>query len=199
MCSKNNPFDDLSVQIVWTPKGFVLNKFALRLFQTCWRVQSNLQIFNVHVLHLHNAIIMQCTRDDTIYISWVFKHCFCNFFFKIIIPNKKNSLTDFIFPLKWKGDWNMIEVATMAIFIFWAFEFDFVVSELGQWVTNQFIEFSDEVCACSWYALPLKMQQMYLIFLMDTEQPMHIHSYGDIACSRETFKQVLFLFDWELI
>lgn len=87
----------------------------------------------------------------------------------------------------------MIELNTCAIFMFWAFAFDSLICELGQRVTNRYEAYGDELCKCDWYSLPVKLQRLYLIFLLDTQQPKRIQSYGGIVCSRKTFKKVVFL------
>lgn len=92
--------------------------------------------------------------------------------------------------LKWEDDWNMIEMITAAILAIWMFALNFLICELGQWIANQYAAFSDELCKCKWYFLPIEMKRIYLIFLLDTQHPERIKSYGGIVCSRETLKWV---------
>lgn len=99
-------------------------------------------------------------------------------------------LYDFSFS-KWKDDWNTTELAATGLIVFWAVVLNFLVCELGQWITSQYDMFGDELCACNWYALPMVMQRMYLMFLLNTQQPMYIQCYGGITCSREIFKKVI--------
>lgn len=66
----------------------------------------------------------------------------------------------------------------------------FLMCEPGERVSTQFQLFDDELVRCNWYKLSIKLRQMYLIFLSDTEQPMNIVSYGGIQCTRETSKNV---------
>lgn len=42
-----------------------------------------------------------------------------------------------------------------------------------------------------WYLLSIGMQRMYVVFLLDTQNPMKMHSYANITCERETFKEVI--------
>lgn len=79
--------------------------------------------------------------------------------------------------------------------VIWAFAVDFLVCELGQWAANQYEAFNDELSSCAWYSLPIDMQRLYWIFLLDTQQPLHVQSYGSIVCSRETFKKVRCIFN----
>ena len=69
--------------------------------------------------------------------------------------------------------------------------FDIIICEPGERVTDQFDQFGQEVGRCEWNMLPIEMQRMYLIFLSDTQQPVHIGGYGGILCARDTFKRVI--------
>lgn len=72
----------------------------------------------------------------------------------------------------------------------WVSVYTFVLCEPGARMTNQFVLFSEELSRCNWYSLPIKMQQMYMIFLSDTQNPMKILSYANITCERDTTKKV---------
>ena len=65
-----------------------------------------------------------------------------------------------------------------------------MICEPGERVTNTFHAFDNELCRCNWYSSPIKFQRFYLIFLLDTQLPVDTHSYGNIQCTRETFKKV---------
>lgn len=66
----------------------------------------------------------------------------------------------------------------------------FFNSELGERVTLQFNAFNELLCQSEWYLLPLDVQRMLVIFMMDTEQPAVIQGYGNIECTRASFKKV---------
>lgn len=97
--------------------------------------------------------------------------------------------------------WNSLknenaELMDMSVFMmlaFWIFGVLFLMCELGERVTNQFIMFGEENQQSDWHMLPIKMQRMYLVFLLDTQQPKNTCCYGRISCTRDTFKQV---FSW---
>lgn len=53
--------------------------------------------------------------------------------------------------------------------------------EVGQAVTNQFGEFQVELGKCKWYLLDMTMQRNYLVFWANTQKPIYIFGYGQIA------------------
>lgn len=78
----------------------------------------------------------------------------------------------------------------MVIFLSSAFLLSIIICEPAQWVTNNFEQCGDVLEECDWYLLPIELQRLYLIFLLDAQQPVHIQCYGGVVCSRETFKKV---------
>lgn len=91
---------------------------------------------------------------------------------------------------KWDDDSSMFELAFTLLLVPWVFVLFFLSCEPGERVTSQFELFGEELDRCNWYALPIKMQRIYLIFLCDSQQLRDIQGYGGIVCSRETFKKV---------
>lgn len=76
------------------------------------------------------------------------------------------------------------------LFMFWSFLVDGVYCSCGEMVTAEFQMISNELDQCKWYFLPLKMQQTLLIFIVNAQQSTFIRGYGNIYCTRETFKNV---------
>lgn len=72
----------------------------------------------------------------------------------------------------------------------WSFMLISIVCESGERVTEQFSKYNDTLNQCNWYLLPVDIQQMLLIFIADVQQPIHIRGYGNIICTRDSFKQV---------
>lgn len=66
----------------------------------------------------------------------------------------------------------------------------FCVCEFGQRVNGHFETFDNEVGQCRWYLFPLELQQMLVIATMNTQQPVMIQGFGNIPCTRESFKMV---------
>lgn len=91
----------------------------------------------------------------------------------------------------------LIETFIVSISAIWIFGILFSICELGERMTYHFEMFGKELEQCDWHKLPIQMQRMHLIFLLDTQQPKNITCYGDILCTRETFKMV-FNFDHSL-
>lgn len=57
-------------------------------------------------------------------------------------------------------------------------------------IANQFYEFNDRLCECDWYLLSSDVQQLYLMFIKNTQEPVHIRCFGNLECTREVFKKV---------
>lgn len=83
----------------------------------------------------------------------------------------------FSFCLKWEDDANVIEMITLTIAIFWSVGLNFLICEPGQWVTDQYEMCSDELYECNRYSLSVKMQRMYMVFFVDTQQSIDIQRY----------------------
>lgn len=65
-----------------------------------------------------------------------------------------------------------------------------MICEPGGMMSNKFEMFGDELQRCNWYLLPIEFHPVYLIFLLDIQQPVDLRSYGGVPCIRETFKSV---------
>lgn len=75
--------------------------------------------------------------------------------------------------------------------MFWSFAFLFFFCEFGEMVTNQFDQFDDELPQCNWYRFSMEMQQLYLMFIINTQTPTNIRGFGNLLCTRAVFKTVL--------
>lgn len=87
----------------------------------------------------------------------------------------------------------MQNILTAFTEMFWSFAICGFFCEFGETVTRQFHLFDVEIYGCGWYLLPIRMQKMHLIFMMNTQQPALIQGYGNIWCTRDTFKKVHFV------
>ena len=85
---------------------------------------------------------------------------------------------------------NLIDIYITLLDLAWTFALIFSVCELGEQMSNGFDSFDDKLCQCDWYSFPIQLQQIYLIFLSNTQQPTNIACYGNISCTRDTFKKV---------
>lgn len=86
---------------------------------------------------------------------------------------------------------NLTEIMVLSIAVSWTFTFILMVCEPGEHVTQEFNAFDQQVEQCYFYLLPYGLKRLYLIFLLDTQQPINIQCYGRILCTRDTLKQVI--------
>lgn len=98
-----------------------------------------------------------------------------------------------IFFLQSETDPNTAYLIVSLFFTAWSFGLMFFYCQLGEMmITHQFELFDDKLCQCKWYLFRIEMQKMLVIFMTDTQQSIFIRGYGDIRCTRATFKQVIF-------
>lgn len=62
--------------------------------------------------------------------------------------------------------------------------------EFSHMMCEEFERFCEEFYRCDWRLFPIEMQQMYLVFLLDAQQITILRGYGNILCTRDTFKEV---------
>lgn len=94
------------------------------------------------------------------------------------------------FP-KWADDSNTLETSLLFFVSIWMVIFLSIICEPGARVTNQFEVFENELSQSDWYLLSIAMQRMYVIFLLDTQNPVEMLSYANIPCGRDTLKKVV--------
>lgn len=123
--------------------------------------------------------LVQCFHfeEEKTYNFWI--HCdFCSSFFithQCAKVSDQSNPADLVMPLN---------------FSFWAFTVLYFYCNFGEMLSQESQVFNDELWQCNWYLLPIKVQRMLVMFMIDTEQPMSIHGYGNIECSRNTFRKV---------
>lgn len=66
----------------------------------------------------------------------------------------------------------------------------FIICEFGGMMTDRFEAFNHNLCQCKWYLYTAELQRLYLLFVVNTQHPVIIRGYGNIICTRETFKKV---------
>lgn len=74
--------------------------------------------------------------------------------------------------------------------VIWAFTFIFLYCELGKAVTDEFDSIDEDLCQYKWYLLSIEIQQMMIIFMNDTQQPALFRGFGNVTCTRDSFKNV---------
>lgn len=65
-----------------------------------------------------------------------------------------------------------------------------IFSELGEMLLRQFFRFDNALYQSNWYLFPIETQRMLLIVIANAQQPIIIHGFGNVACTREVFKKV---------
>lgn len=78
----------------------------------------------------------------------------------------------------------------LSVLVFLSFSIIFAFCELGSQVTNQFNALDEKLCQSIWYLLPIEVQRMILIFMLDAQHAMFLRGYGNIECTRNAFKNV---------
>lgn len=62
--------------------------------------------------------------------------------------------------------------------------------EMCEEITSGFEDVSDAIYQLDWYTYPLDIQQMLPIVLNYAQQPVQTVAFGNIPCTRDTFKKV---------
>lgn len=124
----------------------------------------------------------------SVWIRWV--HAINNFQLLLYKKNSIFSLSSFQSTDLISNPLEIIYILTAITEMFWSFAMCAFFCECGERVSQQFNQFDDEIHRCHWYALPIQIQKMHLIFMQDTQQPIIIRGYPNIWCSREIFKMV---------
>lgn len=94
------------------------------------------------------------------------------------------------------GSTDPIEFFLPLCMMMWSFVAMFCICETGQNVSNQFSKLSEDILKCDWYWLPHKLQRMFIIIMINAQEPVFIRGFGNIKCTRTSFKQVN-IFVWK--
>lgn len=78
-------------------------------------------------------------------------------------------------------------------YLSWAFATIAYYCEFGQLVSDNFEFLNEKYSTVNWYLLSTKMQQMFLIIIVDNHRLTTIRGYGNIRCVRGTFEMVIFI------
>lgn len=77
---------------------------------------------------------------------------------------------------------------------FWSFALIFLFCNFGEKIGGQFNKLNDVIYQCNWYLCPLKTQQMFPMILTATQNVPTMTSFGNVVCSRESFKKVTLIY-----
>lgn len=95
-----------------------------------------------------------------------------------------------LFFIQWADELDLFKIYLPAYLIVLTVGFLFILCEPGHYCTIKFETLQDELGWCDWYALPIKLQKIYLIFLSNTQNNVKITGFGGITCERDTLKKV---------
>lgn len=166
-------------------KSFVLIRIIRmrHLFRRCVKKFNQINEYSFYVCFLWSVLAVSSLLVTLQFLSVECKSTFAN----LLINNNHFSC---LF-LKWANETNLVEVMLLLLVLIWLIFFIFLMCESGGRMTNQFVVFSNELSRCNWISLSIKMRRMYLVFLLDSQNPMKIRSYANITCERKTFKKVV--------
>lgn len=68
------------------------------------------------------------------------------------------------------------------------------VCELAGKMGSEFETFNDQIDQFDWYLMPLEIQKMLPLIMMDSQQEVGFTCFGSIMCNRETFRKVRVLY-----
>lgn len=78
------------------------------------------------------------------------------------------------------------------VLLFWSFAVVYIFCDGGEMFTAKFQDFNDELEKCDWYTFPIKFQRMHAILLVNAQQTVNIHGFGNILLTRDVMKKVIF-------
>lgn len=101
----------------------------------------------------------------------------------------------FQFFVSCKADANSspVELIISTLIVFWTFFALFLICESGDRISQAFGRSYYELAQFDWYLFPTDIRRLYLLFLLDTQQPINLHCFARILCARDTFKRVIHL------
>lgn len=81
-------------------------------------------------------------------------------------------------------------ITSVGVIGFYSFAGSFVYCEISECMSSTFDGLYDEFKQFEFYLLPADLQRSMVIIINTMQQPIIIHGFGNVPCSRETFKKV---------
>lgn len=78
--------------------------------------------------------------------------------------------------------------------MFWLLALMYTLCQFGQQMTDQFSSFEHTIVGTDWYTFPIDMQRHFIIIMKTGQDPVELKGFGNVYCSRETFKKVILFF-----
>lgn len=85
---------------------------------------------------------------------------------------------------------NTLVLLVSFLYGLWAFILVFSCCELGQQFSNGFQSLEDKFYRIKWYLMPIGIQKLLPIFMLQTQNTFVVKFFGSYMCSREQFKKV---------
>lgn len=82
------------------------------------------------------------------------------------------------------------EIIPAAIVALSAFLCMFALCMFGENLAGQFNALDDALSQCKWYLFPIDVKRMLITLMSNTQQTVALLGYGNIECTRDTFKNV---------
>lgn len=74
--------------------------------------------------------------------------------------------------------------------MFWSFAAVFFLCHFSENVSTSFEKLNDRLFECDWYLLPNELQRSFFITTIAVQEPIHIRGFGNVLCTRQSFKEV---------
>lgn len=75
--------------------------------------------------------------------------------------------------------------------LLWSLLIQIMVCEFNEWVSCKYELFNKALLQCDWYLFPIEMRRMYVLIMMNAQQPTLIQGFGNFPCTRETLTKVI--------
>lgn len=74
--------------------------------------------------------------------------------------------------------------------MFWALVLSAIFCEVGEKMSNVWVEINDEIEKINWYLLPIETQKIIVTIMSFSQRAVILDGLGSISGSREIFKEV---------
>lgn len=86
-----------------------------------------------------------------------------------------------------------VMIVVMICLTFWSFSLAFFFCEFGELISSNYGDLPIGLYDNKWYFYPLNEQRMIPTILIGTQDVVTLCGFGNVRCTRETFKTVWFL------
>lgn len=112
----------------------------------------------------------------------------CLIYWELIYVNVHYSL--FTTNLQSKATPNSMIIVTLLSEMFSSIIFILIFCEVGEKVSQMFVEIDREIIHIQWFWFPIEVQRYFVIILSFGQKTVCLNGFGSISGSREVFKHV---------